>query len=140
MLSLPRELIIHISQFTPIIDISPPYTEKDYELMNSILNYMAPKDDHYPMWNLYATCKSFRWMIEIVCFRLCLDESIITTTINNVYHGLHYDIRYNDLDYYEYGKWISTEKCNKEIMKQNAIVKFLIEKADIDYVYMHYNY
>lgn len=139
MLSLPRELIIHISTFTSVI-YNKSKTEEDTTDYTDILNYVLLRDDDYAMWNLYATCKSFQWMLDIQCFILCLDESIVSKTINNVYHGPHYDIRYNDIEYYANGNTTHSEKCDKEIMKKHPIVKFLIEKNDCDYMYLHYTY
>lgn len=62
-----------------------------------------------PMWNLFATCKSFEWMLDLKCLILCIDESIVTLNINRKYHGPHYDLRYNDIDYYENGNCVFTE-------------------------------
>lgn len=76
MLNLPRELIVHISTFVSIIDIRYDDPECNYEYVD---------DENYPMWNLYATCKSFQWMLDLECLKLCGDESIVTMNINRVY-------------------------------------------------------
>lgn len=127
MLSLPKELIIHISTFMErITDLERNYKYDFYS--------------EYPMWNLYATCKSFEWMLRSTeCLRLCVDESIVTTNINGVYHGKHYDMMFNDVDYYVNGSILYTEKCDRKVMSEYPIVKLLIDKNNCDYIYLKYN-
>jgi hypothetical protein len=127
MLFLPKDMIIHISTFTKII-----YNYSENLEEETFFDY------DYPMWNLYATCKHFTWMSKLECLKLCLDESIITTNINHVYQGPHYDIRWNDIDYYDKGDIYHSIKCDKEIMKTYPIIKYLIDKDDCDYIYLNF--
>lgn len=129
MLSLPKELIVYISQFVNVIHISQKSIDDSYD-------YNYGKD--YPMWNLYATCKSFQWMLDLECLKLCYDESIVTLNINNIYQGPHYDIMFKDIDYYDKGEVIYTEKFDVNKIKECPIIKFLIDKNDYDYVYLNY--
>jgi hypothetical protein len=79
-------------------------------------------------------------MSKLECLQLCLDESIITTNIHGVYQGPHYDIRWNDIDYYDKGTVYHNVKCDKEIMKTYPIIKYLIEKDNCDYIYLNNKY
>lgn len=129
MLSLPKELIIHISTFTERIDVryDNPNCNYDYDFYYE-----------YPMWNLYATCKTFQWMLlSTECLRLCADESIVTTNINGVYHGKHYDMMFDDIDYYVNGDIVDSKKCDKKVMSEYPIVKLLIDKNNCDYIYIN---
>lgn len=130
MLSLPKDIIIHISTYTKLEDIWSPSLDVD----NDDYNYIG---QYYPMWNLYATCKHFAWMSTLQLLQLCLDESIVTTNISGKYNGPHYDIRYNDIDYYQDNEWLSSEKCDKETMKSYPIVKYLIDKDDYNFIYIN---
>lgn len=47
--------------------------------------------EYYPLWNLYATCKSFSWLSELEY--ICIENgefyaNISTRNINGLYHGL----------------------------------------------------
>lgn len=46
---------------------------------------------------------------------------------------------FKDIDYYDKGNIILSEKCNVDVIKQYPIIKFLIEKDDWHYVYINYH-
>jgi hypothetical protein len=108
--NLPPKIILHIASF-----IKREYLDQDFlddieDEINEGIDH--PEFDHlkelfeengadgcyYPLRNLYATCKSFRYLSELEY--ICIEEGelyydIITRNINGVAHGMVYNGTYN---------------------------------------------
>lgn len=93
MLLLPREVILCVSQFVTI------------DCINNELFLERSKKYNYSMRNLYATCKAFKWMLQMECVCLECGEyrwNITTTDINGKLQGMYYDFCTKGINGYIY--------------------------------------
>lgn len=80
---------------------------------------------YYSMRDLYATCKSFRWMLALEC--ICVEKTdyyhyLITRNINGQSHGMFYNINKYIIEYalFEYGiQTYTNTRCQYQIKNYN---------------------
>lgn len=90
MLALPQDIIVYLSQFLNVEWIDDDDSEEDDTLVDD-----HGVGDYYPLRNLYATCKAFKWLEKYEC--VCAENgefywNITTKNINGKYNGMHYNL------------------------------------------------
>lgn len=115
------ELIIHISNFVTMeyLDFN---NDTHFDIINNSLALKDMGHCYYDVRNLYATCKSFQWMLtKLEC--ICVEKNIyyhhITTrNINGKANGMFFNINHYIVEYALFKNGIekySITRCKEKI-------------------------
>lgn len=110
MLSLPEDVIVYMSQF---FNVKYIYYDSDDESCEESLVNDHGSGDYYPLRNLYATCKAFKWLETYECVMMECGEfywNILTRKITGQYHGMLYNLGSKGIigvSSYQHGKIIT---------------------------------
>lgn len=136
MYALPREIILYIATFINKEYISQDCIDdlEDEEIectnLKNVLEENGSDGSYYPIRNLYATCKFFKWLseLEYVCVEIGeFHADIVSVNINGVFNGMLYNgTIYNGV--FGYASYI-----NGKIIEENILC------TDTHYFYRYIN-